>query len=571
MVPKTGEVLKRLGIALILCIRLLSAASLPVVFENNDHIETKRLYEIMGIPAPLFFEFWKKKPHIDPDKVDALLPVIENYYRSRGFYHAKATRSVRNGTIVITIEENEPVKVADVSIISLLDIETIVPFHKGDRFDAELFVGSKKKIKRHYTDHHYCNVDLDAKAFVDIEKNEAYIVYDVHPNRPCIFGKITIHSPQSVDENIIRSLLTFKEGDPYSTESIRRSYREIYANEGIERVVIDDTKHQNEKVPVDVTVSVYRKPLHFAAGAGYSSDEGINLQMGIKHRNFFGNLKTVGFDIRYSEIKEHLRMTGEMPLPHHNRLGLEAGIGRESFDGYDEHAIRMKLNLKHLRHPHYFQEGLLFERTDTRNSKDPANFPDGTLLIVSPKIGWEIDRRDSFLDPTRGYRIELDGMGSIHSSISDATYYKLSGSASWHESFGCGIASTRLKLGSIKVGDGHIPPSYRFYAGGMNSNRAYNYRQLGPKNRYGDPIGAYSIAEGTVELRLPLDDTFRWVLFSDITFLGQNEFPDFGKAYIAVGPGIRYMSPMGPIAFDVGFDIEDFGEFAFHFHIGELF
>jgi translocation and assembly module TamA len=571
MVPKTGWPVKRVVAFMILSVHLLAAVTLPVEFRGNRHIDESKLYEVMGIPEPLFFEFWKEKPKIDPDKVNALLPVIENYYRSRGIYHTKSVSRILKDKIVITIEEKEPIRVADVSTISILDIGKIVPFKPGDRFDAERFVASKKDIRRFYTDHHYCNVNLDAKAFVDIEKNIAYIVYDIQPNEPCVFGKITIHTPETVEERIIRSLLMFREGDPYSTELIRRSYRDIYANEGIERVIIDDTKHDGNRVPVNITVSVYPKPVHFTAGAGYSSDEGINLQAGVKHRNFFGNLKTVGLDTRYSQIKQYVRMTAEMPLAHHNRLGMEAGVKKEIFDGYDEYAVLAKINLKHLRHPHYFQESIIFERTDTRNSKDPINFPNGKLLIVSPKIGWEGDRRDSFLDPTRGYRIELDGMGSIRSAISDATYYKITGSASWHQAVDWGIASARLKLGSIKVMDGRIPPSYRFYAGGMNSNRGWNYRRLGPENRYGDPIGAYSIAEGTLEMRMPLGGSFRWVLFTDITFLGQNEFPDFGKAYIAVGPGIRYITPMGPIALDVGFDVSDPSQFAFHFHIGELF
>ncbi|WP_201353279.1 autotransporter assembly complex protein TamA [Hydrogenimonas urashimensis] len=552
-------------------VQLLSAVPLPVKFRGNDHIEESRLYEVMGIPKPLFFEFWKKKPKIDPTKVNALLPAIEEYYKSHGFYHTRASSRIEKNRIIIDIVENVPIRVADVSAVSTLDIEKIIPFHPGDRFDAELFVKSKEKIKRYYRDNHFCNVYLDAKAFVDIEKNEAYIVYDVHPNDPCVFGKITIHTPPTVDERIIRSLLMFRSGEPYSAELIRRSYREIYANEGIERVIIDDTKHQGNEVPVNITVTVYTKPVHFTAGAGYSSDEGINLQMGVKHRNFFGNLKTVGIDTRYSQIKQYVRTTAEMPLAHHNRLGMEAGVKKEIFDGYDEYSILASFNLKHIRHPHYFQEGIIFDRSDTRNSNDPVNFPNGKLTIVSPGLRWEVDRRDSFLDPTQGYRIELEGKGSVKCYVSDATYYKIMGSASYHKSVDWGIVSTRLKLGSIDVMTGRIPPSYRFYAGGMNSNRAYNYRRLGPKNRYGDPIGAYSIAEGTLEFRIPLGDNFRWVLFSDVTFLGQDAFPDFGKSYIAVGPGIRYLTPMGPIALDVGFDVEDFGQFAFHFHIGELF
>ncbi|WP_300365835.1 outer membrane protein assembly factor [Hydrogenimonas sp.] len=563
--------MKRIVACILFSLQLLLATPLPVEFVGNESIESSLLYEVLGIPKPLFFEFWKEKPRIEPDNVNALLPALENYYRSRGFYHTRATSKIDNEKILIVIKENDPVRVADVSTISLLDIEKLIPFQKGERFDAELFVKSKENIRRYYKDNHYCHIDLNAKAFVDIENNTAYIVYDIQPNQPCVFGEITIKTPESIDPRIIRSLLMFREGEPYSAELIRRSYRDIYANEGIERVVIDDTSIKGNVVPIHITVSVYEKPVHFTAGAGYSSDEGINLQAGVKHRNFLGNLKTVGIDGRYSQIKEFVRLTAEMPLTHHNRLGAEAGVKKEIFDGYDEYSVLAIFNLKHLRHPHYFQESIIFDRTETKNSKDPVNFPNGKLLLVSPKIGWEVDKRDSFLDPTKGYRIKIDAMGSIKSSLSDASYYKVYGSASYHREVPWGIASFRGKLGSIKTFEGRIPPSYRFYAGGMNSNRAYNYRRLGPKNRHNDPIGAYSIVECTVEMRMPLNDNFRWVLFSDVTFMGQDEFPDFGKSYIAVGPGIRYLTPMGPIAFDVGFDINDFSEFAFHFHIGELF
>ena len=550
---------------------VLKAEPLPVRFEGNRHVDSAKLYEVMGIPEPLFFEFWKSKPKIDPDKAKTLLPAIEAYYKSRGFYHARANAEVKKGMLVIRIEEGKPIRVESVSTISALDIRRLIPFEKGSIFDADLFVKSKEKIRDFYADHHYCNVQLNAKAFVDIERDVAYLVYDVTPNRECRFGKIEIKTSPTIEPRIVRSLLLFREGEPYSRELIRRSYQEIYANEGVERVVIDDTKHDGDVVPVHVEVTAYERPVHFTAGAGYSSDEGINLQAGLKHRNFLGNLKTLGIDTRFSQLLQFVRLTGEMPLAHHNRLGFQVGYAKEIFDGYDEYLTRARVNLKQMRPPHYFEEVLLFDRVETRNSKDPENFPNGVIRLISPSLAWEVDTRDKLLDPTRGYRLRVSGTGSVKAGPSDATYLKLLASGAYHRPLGWAVASFRTRLGTIDVMEGRIPPSYRFYAGGMNSNRGWRYRQLGPKNRFGDPIGAYSIVEATVEMRMPLGDSFRWVLFSDVTYLGQETTPDFGKAYIAVGPGIRYLSPMGPIAFDVGFDVEDWQQFAVHFHIGELF
>ncbi|WP_457593559.1 autotransporter assembly complex protein TamA [Hydrogenimonas sp.] len=562
---------KRAAILFFITLQFLFADPLPVEFAGNRSIDSSELYEAMGLEKPYFFEFWKKKPRVDPKKLDLLIPLLENYYKSRGFYHVRMTYGIKNGKIVIKIEENRPVTVKDLSYISPLDIKELLPFKTGERFNAEKFVQSKARIKEYYADHRYCNVDLNAKAFIDIENDEAYLVYDITPNEPCVFGKISVTAPPGVDEKIIRSFLYFKEGDPYSAELIRRSYKEIYANEGVERVIIDDARHKGNRVPVKVSVSLYPKPIHFSAGAGYSSDEGLNLQMGIKHRNFPKNLKTIGLQTRYSEIRRFVKGTYEMPLTHHNRFSAEIGYNDETFDGYKERSIRAKSALKHLRWPHIFQESILIDRTTTTESQDSVNFPNGRLLIVSAKGAWEVDRRDSVLNPTKGYKVSFELSGSVKSPVSDATYYKLFFQGAYHMPLKRNGLSFRIRQGTIKAKQGHIPPSYRFYAGGMNSNRAFSYRRLGPKNGLGNPVGAFSITEATAEYRFELSKSFRAVVFSDITYLGQDSVPDYKKPYISVGPGIRYMTPIGPIAFDLGFDAQDLSRYRLHFHIGELF
>ena len=563
--------MKRAATLFLLTLCFALAGPLYVDFSGNRSIDDRSLYEAMGIEKPYFFEFWKKRPKLDPEKLDMMVPLLENYYKSHGFYHVNITYRLEKEKIVIKIEEHKPVTVADVSYISPMDIKELLPFKKGDRFNAEKFVQSKEKIKEFYADHRYCNVDLDAKAYIDIENDLAYIVYDIEPNEPCIFGTISIKTPANLDEKIVRSLLYFREGDPYSAELIRRSYKEIYANEGVERVIIDDAKHEGNRVPVKVTVSLYPKPIHFTAGAGYSSDEGLNVQMGIKHRNFPKNLKTVGLQTRYSQVRRYIKGTYDMPMPNHNRFAAETGYNYEIFDGYKERSMRAKALLKHLRWPQVFQESISIDNTTTTDSSDLVNFPNGKLLIVSANGAWELDRRDSVLNPTKGYKIGVEASGSVKSPISDATYYKLFVTGAYHHPLKSATLSMRLRQGAIKAKQGHIPPSYRFYAGGMNSNRAFGYRQLGPKNSLGNPVGAFSITEATVEYRFDIGRNFRGVLFSDLTYLGQKSIPDYNRAYISVGPGIRYMTPIGPIAFDLGFDAQHFSRFTLHFHIGELF
>jgi len=105
----------------------------------------------------------------------------------------------------------------------------------------------------------------------------------------------------------------------------------------------------------------------------------------------------------------------------------------------------------------------------------------------------------------------------------------------------------------------------------MNSNRAYAYRTLGPTNSDGDPIGFQSLFEGSAEYRFPIYGPLRGVVFNDTTLIGQDYLPDQNRPYVAAGTGLRYATPIGPFAIDIGCDVKDPSQYAVHFHIGELF
>ncbi len=119
------------------------------------------------------------------------------------------------------------------------------------------------------------------------------------------------------------------------------------------------------------------------------------------------------------------------------------------------------------------------------------------------------------------------------------------------------VVALKANYGSLRVMEGNIPASYRFYAGGMNSNRAYNYRKLGPVNEEDDPVGLHSLLEITAEYRFAISGKFRGVVFNDTTFIGEKEIPDQKRGYYSLGAGVRYVTPIGPIAFDIGFDVEN--------------
>jgi translocation and assembly module TamA len=557
---------------IILCSTTLFSDTAELYFQGNKHVNERELYSALGLYKPYFYEFYKDKPAVETKTVQLLMQTLKSYYKTKGFFHAVVTYTKNNNQIIFVINEEAPIVVADIAILSKFDITAKIELKEGEIFDTQKFTQSKKDIQSLYTDKGYCNTQLNAKAWVDIETNKSYLVYEVFPNEICYFGAVKIYPSKNIDSEIIKSLLYIEEGDFFSTTKITQSYESLYGYDGISKVIIDTAVENNNSVTTNITVTQNDKPIRFQTGIGVSSNEGAMLSFGVKHRNILGNLKTVGLSTRVTQIKQTIKTNYDMPLANRNSAGMELGFENEDFIGFKEKRYFGSIFLKQREIPHTFKESLVFDNSYTYDSEDNFLVPEVNLFILSPKLEWEYDTRDKILDPREGYFINSEIMGSLKSEISDASYYKFKISGGYILPLSSSVLAMKASAGALHLYDGDIPSSYRFYAGGMNSNRAYGYRKLGPKNDKGDPIGSDSIIEATVEYRFPIYGNFKGVVFNDNTFLKSDYMDGYDKGYHSAGFGLRYLTPIGPIAIDFGFDMSNpTSQYAFHFHVGELF
>lgn len=563
----------RYALLLMLMFTALMSKALSIHFSGNEKISSDQLYGVLGLRKPYALEVWEDDPAIEPIAVSQSVSALSSFYKSKGFYHVRVTSETTEETVVFKIQENEPILVKDIKINSPIEIESSISLRLEELFDQEAFSASKSAIKKRYADEGYCNASFNAKAWVDIETDEAYLLFEATPGELCTFGAISVESTPNIDGNLTASMLRFEEGDPYSVEAIRLSYEALYAQEGITRVVINDNERNGSVVPISVAIEEAERPIRFTAGLGFSSDQGFAAQSGIKHRNFLGDLKTLGLDFRYSQIKQEASGSFTHPLDNRGLLGAEIGYVNEIFDGYKSASTYEKVTAKYQDTPMSVMVGVLFDEVKTYESKDTEVFPDSKLFITSPLGEINYDKRDKPLEPTKGYWLNARLSGSLQTAaFSDASYFKSLLSGAYIMSIDEHVFGAKLKWGTLRVYNGTVPSSYHFYAGGMNSNRAYTYRDLGPKNSDGDPVGFSSLVEGSLEYRFPIAGEFRGVLFSDVTFASEKTIPDYAnEGYLGVGMGLRYVTPVGPIAIDAGFDPEDMGQYAIHFRIGELF
>ncbi len=120
-----------------------------------------------------------------------------------------------------------------------------------------------------------------------------------------------------------------------------------------------------------------------------------------------------------------------------------------------------------------------------------------------------------------------------------------------------------------------VPIFERLYLGGSNNLRGFPFREVGPKDVNGEPLGGNTMARTTVELTFPIIEKARGAIFYDTGFVNGAAW-SFGFDHIAsdVGVGLRLDLPIGPLRIDYGYPIQRDGYNGggkFNFSVGYQF
>src|SRR5262249_13068945 len=106
-----------------------------------------------------------------------------------------------------------------------------------------------------------------------------------------------------------------------------------------------------------------------------------------------------------------------------------------------------------------------------------------------------------------------------------------------------------------------------FFSGGVDSHRGFAVNQAGPRDPVtGYPLGGNALLLNSLELRFPIWGQIGGVVFHDMGNVfssfddislrqHQKDPEDFSYISHALGAGLRYRTPVGPIRLDVGYNL----------------
>jgi outer membrane protein insertion porin family len=113
--------------------------------------------------------------------------------------------------------------------------------------------------------------------------------------------------------------------------------------------------------------------------------------------------------------------------------------------------------------------------------------------------------------------------------------------------------------GALRTVDGgdKVPIFERLFLGGANNLRGFDYRDVGPKDENGEPIGGLTSAYATAELTFPIIEKVRGAVFYDVGMVSGDSYDWGGDINSDVGIGLRlYFLPTGPIRLDFGIPVQ---------------
>jgi translocation and assembly module TamA len=105
-----------------------------------------------------------------------------------------------------------------------------------------------------------------------------------------------------------------------------------------------------------------------------------------------------------------------------------------------------------------------------------------------------------------------------------------------------------------------LPPDQRFYGGGSASIRGYPYQGVGPyfpNTSY--PIGGTALVAGGVEYRQRFGRSFGAAFFVDGGQVSSRLNLAPSNAFIGIGAGVRYYTPIGPLRLDLAVPTKHYG------------
>ncbi len=559
-----------------------------VEFVGNNEFSSRKLRRGIETRRRWFMSWLTGSGRFDENKLQDDIQRLRQLYQSEGYLDVSIPESnvtidypTENSMVVtIRIDEGRQYRLGDISIqgntifpdLQLFSALNLLP---GDVFDPEVLDEDIERLTNIYGSVGYLDSNIRAERRPNVETGDIDLVYNIREGDRFDLESINIEGNTKTKSIVIIRELALQPGRTFNLINMKNSEARLHNTRFFEEVNLN---HEPTNIPgrrnLNIRVREGRTG-NFQLGAGFSSLESVVFFFEVSQSNFdlfkwrSPFLQGAGQKFRFrgsiGSRSNELALAFEEPWLFQQRLALGFELFRRETDfqsaSYNE--LRTGIDVYMRRRLFGLVDGMIsygFEIVDLKDvqasaplvireeaENSPRNISKISLLLAR-------DTRNDLVFTTRGSRTSVSttfaGVGG------DTEYVKFETRNAFFIptlELGDQVISILLRGGAIWEYSNQRAPFFdRFYLGGPDTLRGFEYREVGPIDSF-EPIGGNSYLFGSLEYSIQVAQPLRLALFYDWGFVNQDSF-DFapGSYNDNWGFGIRLLVLGNPLRLDFG-------------------
>ncbi len=483
--------------------------------------------------------------------------------RALGYYNAKATYTIKKNRLRLRVDPGKPVRLieaeikvegqgAELPIITqFLDQKT---FQSGDILLHDNYEQFKRMLLKICQSNGYLDAaysknillvnlqDLTAEVQLSLDTGHRYKIGSIH------------FEGSDLDEDILLRLTPFVSGDEVETEQLLLFRRNLLDSNYFQSAVVNQERTDTYRVNLLVQL-LDSKQHQYDVGLGYSTDTGPRAKFRWEQPQLNSKGHSSHVEANISKVQQEITGRYVIPLkdPLRHFLQFDTGYQRKDVESTKTKLLSVGALLTHIDEDDW--------RTDYSLDLDNEHYavgeqPTTEVLYLIPGVAWSRTLLPDGIDPLSGsrYWIGLNTSGEVLGS--DTDFFKAHGLVKWLVDLGNGnsLLTIRLEGGAIATDNIlQVPVSQRFFTGGDQTVRGYSFESLAPRNENDELVGGRFLNVASLELSHRFVDTWRGALFVDSGRSYNDSSQNFSTG---VGLGVRWLSPIGQIRFDLAFPLD---------------
>ncbi len=552
-----------------------------ITFQGNTTFDAETLKKQIKTNEKGFWSWLTSSGELNREDLSQDVSRLMAFYHTTGFIHAKIADPAvvfEGDWIYITfkIEEGERYKVGMIDITGDLirPKERIMPslsISKEPFFNREIVRQDVLSLSDLCADVGYAYADVSPLTREHPETHLVDITYDIKKNSKVYFETITITGNTRTRDKVIRRELHINEEELYSSRKLKRSVRNLNRLDYFEDIKVETPKGSDDD-KMNVNIEVAEKPTgNFTFGAGYSTVDDFFVTGSVTQRNFLGKGQILKLSGQIGGSSDLYNLSFTEPYINDTPLSGTANIYRTSreYDTYDRTSTGGALGVSYPIFDYtrvgvsYRYDITTIDEIDEIEASDNVKELEGRNATSAITTYISYDSRDKTFNTTEGQDHRLSytyaGIGG------DIGFNKVVGELGWYTPIYKGLVNfLHAEAGYVAQSNNLLLPDYeKFYLGGMNSLRGFDYQDvhIDTINSNDEP------AEEGGEKYVQFNVEFTYPIFKDVGIVGVvfydtgNVFDDdedinLGNLRESVGYGFRWYSPIGPIRIECGYILD---------------